>query len=454
MSGYAYGNPGVWGTAGPLPRTGNPGVWGTAGPLKKKKPAATSTNAAAAVQGYDPFASAMASTDQIIAALLADVQRDQEAARASAMREAEMEAEKGRALAYGLRQLGIADTVNRIFQTAAANQANLAQGFSGQIRDQANQQAQAQVQALLGTGQEGAVRNQGENMGNVQYGLGGSIPGTELSTLGAAFGAQQALEPAFAEQFGALAEAKRRQQWANDLSEWANRRAEIIGKKPGLFQDFYSQERSTANDKWEKAMKEREFAYASWKDRRDFAYQKYLDGLNAQIATGKLDVDKAQTALDQWEAENPEPIWRQDKATGQWLMIDPRTGTVMKTVGNPKPPKPPSTAKTAAERAAERAARIVKAREAEIAKISGVPPEAKTFLGVGDSGQVKSPTRSRAELVRYLVRLYRQRLRRYGVRDKRIVTLVNEMVAAMPNNWFRGGRPAAGAPSASGNPFG
>lgn len=234
----ATGNPGVWGTAGPLPRTGNPGVWGTAGPTTSKPRTVTASNAASAVQGYDPYASAMSQTDQIIAALLADVQRQQDSARATAMQEAALEAEKGRALAYGLQQLGIADTINKIFQSAGANQANLAQGFSGQIRDQASAQAAAQQQALLGTGQEGAVRNQGENMGNVMYGLGGSIPGTELSTLGAAYGAQAALEPGFAMQFGQLAEAARRQEWAKELAAFAEQKADVLAKKPDTFLDL------------------------------------------------------------------------------------------------------------------------------------------------------------------------------------------------------------------------
>lgn len=234
----ATGNPGVWGTAGPLPRTGNPGVWGTAGPTTSKPRTVTASNAASAVQGYDPYASAMSQTDQIIAALLADVQRQQDSARATAMQEAALEAEKGRALAYGLQQLGIADTINRIFQSAGSNQANLAQGFSGQIRQQASEQAAQQQQALLGTGQEGAVRNQGENMGNVAYGLGGSIPGTELSTLGAAYGAQAALEPGFAMQFGQLAEAARRQEWAKELAAFAEQKADVLAKKPDTFLDL------------------------------------------------------------------------------------------------------------------------------------------------------------------------------------------------------------------------
>lgn len=290
---------------------GNPGVWGTAGGKVKKPTAVARTTSAAS---YDPAQSAKQAASQIIAEMVAQVKREQEAARQTAQLEAARELAKGQALAYGLKDLGIAGQVQQIFQNAAANQSSLAQGFSGQIRDQASADAAAQQNTLRGTGQEGAVRNQGDNMGNVAYGAGGYIPGNELNTLAAAFGANAALQPGFATQFGQLGEAERMRQWALEQTGWGDKIAEAIGKKPGLFQELLSQNRSYAND-----------LYSKKKDQRDFAYQKEMDRqaaklkalemeLNWKMGNAELTADQAQQvwenaykeselALDQYKAQ-------------------------------------------------------------------------------------------------------------------------------------------------------
>ena len=221
---YRRGNPGVWGTAGPLPRT----------PVAPK-PAPRIPGAIAAPT--DPYAGAMSSVEQIIQAMLGDVQRQQDQARAQAEMEANRKLAEGQALAYGLQQLGISGAVQSAFQNAANAQSGLAQGFSGATRDSANAYAADQARQLSGTGQEGAVRNQGEAMGNVTYSQ-GYIPATANNAMGAAFGAQAALQPGFALQFGQIAKAEREREWADELMKFADMKADVLAKKPDLFKEF------------------------------------------------------------------------------------------------------------------------------------------------------------------------------------------------------------------------
>lgn len=188
---------------------------------------------------YDPYADARQSTAAMIESILAQVQAQQDAARQQAEQEAQQEIIRGQALAQGLQQLGISQAIQQAFQGAGQSQAALAQGFSGAIRDQASADAAAQQHLLSGTGQEGAVRNQGENMGNVTYGVGGAIPASSLNTAGAAFGAQAALQPGFAQQFGQIASQQRLSDYTqNELPDFLNQRLDVLSKQPDIFQDF------------------------------------------------------------------------------------------------------------------------------------------------------------------------------------------------------------------------
>lgn len=248
MSSYYPTNPGFGAAAtaakramrGTVYRPGNPGVWGTAGSrLPKRIPPPTRTTAPAPT---DPYANARASVEEIIAALLGDVQREQDEARKQAELEAGRKLAEGQALAYGLQQLGISQAVQAAFQNAGMNQAAIVQGFAGATRDAASAQAAEQIRQLSGTGQEGAVRNEGTAMGDVTYGLGGYIPATALNQTGAAFGAQAALQPGFAVQFGQLAKAERDRQWASELMGWADKKAEILAQKPKLMAEAIGDE--------------------------------------------------------------------------------------------------------------------------------------------------------------------------------------------------------------------
>lgn len=349
---YGYGNPGTWGTAGYGSTAGfysptNPG-WGNAATVAKKPRKTAATSPASILDSFDPAAMAQEDTDKIINALLDSVRQQQEVERQAAQREAQDALARGQALAYGLQQLGLSNNIQQIFQNAAQNQGSLAQGFSGNIRDEAQAQADAQAKALAGTGQEGAVRNEGAGMGNVNYGLGGYIPGTSLNTIGAAFSADAALQPGFATQFGALDQALRLKQYADQAPE---RNAEInavLARKPELFQQFLTQNRQIQSQKQAAKAEAEQQAYARWKDQRDFAYQQITDRITTDLAFSKMSDEQkyrqAQLELKQWEAMNPPAPNLQSKtlANGQVQWFDPKTGA---KVGPPVgPTKKPATA--------------------------------------------------------------------------------------------------------------
>lgn len=305
-----------------------------------KKPAAAKTPAAVA-SPRDPYADAMASVEEMIRSMLGDVDRQQEQARQVAEQEAAQKLAEGQALAYGLQQLGISKSVQDAFQNAGQAQAGLAQGFSGATRDAANAQAQEQIRQLSGTGQEGAVRNQGEAMGNNVYGM-GYIPATALNTAGAAFGAQAALQPGFALQFGALAKAERDRQFADELMKFADMRSEVLAKKPELA-------REAADSVWDKEMDLAQLAKKS-------TSTKTTKNTIRTLANGQLQAFNAQgkpvgkpygpVRTSSTKSSN---LQARTLANGQVQWFDPQTG---QAVGKPQGPvrkitkKDPKTGQT------------------------------------------------------------------------------------------------------------
>lgn len=411
--------------------------WGNAATVakQKKKQAITARNAAAKVTpgGYDPYESAMKSTEQIIAEMIAEVRREKEAARAVAEREAALELEKGRAIAYGIQQLGIPANISAIFQNAAGNQAGMAQGFSGNIRDEASAQAAQQVLALAGTGQEGAVRNQGENMGNVAYGVGGFIPGNELSTIGAAFGAQAALEPGFALQFGAINEAKRRQQWADEVRQFGDQEADVLGKKPSLYRELLGDERSWESEMYKRNQDREDRAYEVWKDQMQIAMAGGAEPYKVTLANGQIQWFDKKTGKPIGPPQGPV---RQSNLTyknvnGRLVGIDPATGKIVVDIGKAGSPKPPKGGDKE-----ERNLKAASKRDAAIADISKTTPELKAYLGVGDSGTSRR-IRTRASTIRYLTTIYLKRLRRYGVKRARVEQEVRTFINSLPADWFK-----------------
>ena len=289
----------------------NPG-WGNAATVAKKKP--KKTTASVSQNTYDPYEAANAGVQSIIDAMLASWEHDKQQAYDTAQREAEAEYAKAQALAEGLQKLGISQAVQQAFQNAGTAQAGLAQGFSGAIRNQAAAQAAEQQRMLSGTGQEGAVRNQGENMGNVTYGAGGFIPGTALNTTGAAFAADAALQPGFALQFGELAAAARRKQWADEeLPGFTEQRLEILAKRPELLLDLLKQTQTEAPSQTKLTSRALANGQVQW-------YDPY---------TGKP-VGKPTGPVRTKSAGDAPNLQAKRLANGQYVAWDPATG---KTVG-------------------------------------------------------------------------------------------------------------------------
>ena len=223
-SGPRIGRPGSG-----IPRRTPPGV--TAPPTNKPK-----VGGAATVGGY--AASADAEADRIIAELLGELGLSRDSARREAERTAQGEIKRAQALSQALTALGIPAQIQGIYGNASQSISGLAQGFSGDVQALANTQGTEQANMVAGTGQEGAVRNEGAAMGNVLYGLEGYIPARSLEQMGAAFSAEAALQPGFTQQFGQIAASKVMDDFVNEvLPEFTSKEAEIRTKRPSLVAD-------------------------------------------------------------------------------------------------------------------------------------------------------------------------------------------------------------------------
>lgn len=215
----------------------NPG--GIVPPVKKKtvakKPAVVQPKPPAPGSFAALYAQAGQLAQQQVNAQLASIAAQQAEAKKASDKAAALEAAKGGAYSLGLQKLGLAPAIQNLYQGAGNTQAALAQGFSGDIRTQADADAAAQRNMLAGTGQEGAVRNQGEAMGNVNYALNGYYPATELNLTGSALAAQAALQPGFASQFGQIAEAAKRKEFTDtEIPKFTDLRAQALATRPDL----------------------------------------------------------------------------------------------------------------------------------------------------------------------------------------------------------------------------
>lgn len=249
---FRKGNPGVWGTArGGYARRTPPGV--TAPPKPKPSPPQNAPGA-----GY----SAEAEADRIIAELLGELGLSRDSARREAERTAKGEMDRARALSQALTALGIPTQIQNIYGNASQAISGLAQGFSGDVQALANTQGAEQANMVSGTGQEGAVRNEGAAMGNVLYGLEGYIPARALEQTGAAFSAQAALQPGFTQQFGQIAASKVMSDFVNEvLPEFTDKEAQIRTKRPSLVADAQKRRRDEAMELYEAGfMTQRELA--------------------------------------------------------------------------------------------------------------------------------------------------------------------------------------------------
>lgn len=281
-----------------------------------KKPAAPAATS-------DPYAAATAGVDQIIAAALAQVEREQAEAKARAQAETQRQLQAGGALAAALEGLGLTGAIRSVFQNAANAQAGLAQGFSGQTRADAAAQAAEQQRQLAGSGQEGAVRNQGEAMGNVQYGVGGYIPASTFNTQAANYAAQAALEPGFALQYANIAAQNRMNDFmANELPAFEQKRLDVIGQRPQLMLDLIGK-----------------LGLGDQPDQPDLRPVRLADGRYSTFDPSTGRYSKPYGPAKQPGATTAAGYQAKELADGRFITFDPATGrTVGKPWGTPKQP--------------------------------------------------------------------------------------------------------------------
>ena len=185
--------------------------------------------------------------EKIFSAQRAGIEAQRQAYLDELKRQSDLELQRGRDIAAAIQAMNLPGVVQGIYGTAGESISGLAKGFSGEMQGIANAQAAEQTNMLSGTGQEGAVRNQGENMGNVMYGVQGYNPATTLGTQGAAFASDAALQPAFA-----MGEAGRRaselyEDGLGGLSDFAMELAKLEGERP-LFERELMAERRALRD--------------------------------------------------------------------------------------------------------------------------------------------------------------------------------------------------------------
>lgn len=159
--------------------------------------------------------------------------------------------EQAQKLAAFMQAQGFDKRIADIYKGAAGDLGNIASGFAGETRALADADAAAQMNMLSGTGQEGAVRNEGTNMGDVLYGVGGWQPGKALGEQGAAYAANAALQPAFTMQYGAEDAGQMIAEGSAGLSDFAKMIAEAKLGKTTYKEELLETRRNAAQEQRE-----------------------------------------------------------------------------------------------------------------------------------------------------------------------------------------------------------
>ena len=161
---------------------------------------------------------------------------------------AQRQIDQAKSLAAYIQSQGFDKRIQGIYSAAGSDLAGIASGFAGDTRDIASADAAAQMNMLSGTGQEGAVRNQGTNMGDVLYGVGGWIPSKSLGEQGAAYAADAAMQPAFTLQYGQEQAAAGLREGQAGLSDFAKAIAEAQAGKYSYKEELLTQRRKASLD--------------------------------------------------------------------------------------------------------------------------------------------------------------------------------------------------------------
>jgi hypothetical protein len=181
---------------------------------------------------------AQGQADKYIAAQIAAIQQSQKLYTDELNKAAQERVKQGQALASWMQGMNFPSRVQGVYQTAGSDIAGYASGFGGEMRDIANADAAENTNMVSGTGQEGAVRNEGQGMSDVLYGAYGWSPAKKFAETGAAYGADAALQPAFAAQFAQAEAIKQQQEGMGALKDFALKMAEARSGKMDLVEKF------------------------------------------------------------------------------------------------------------------------------------------------------------------------------------------------------------------------
>lgn len=169
------------------------------------------------------------------------INAQEQAYKDSLRQQQELEIQRGQALSQALQGLNIPGRIQQIYGNASSDIGGLAQAFSGELRDQATADAAQQTRMLSGTGQEGAVPNNGAALGDVLYGSQGYIPARNMSETGAAFASQAALEPGFAQRIGQVKGADVYNQGLEGLKQFTDALLDATAQRPQIEQQLLEQ---------------------------------------------------------------------------------------------------------------------------------------------------------------------------------------------------------------------
>lgn len=273
--------------------------------------------------GMDIGAWAQAQADKYVAAQLAAIQEAQRLYTEELQRAAQERIRQGQALASWMQGQDFPGRIQSVYGTAGSDITGYAKGFSGEMQNIANTQAAEQTNMLSGTGQEGAVRNEGEGMGNVLYGAYGWSPAKSFAETGAAYGADAALQPAFAVQFAQAEAAKGLSEGMAGLKDFALKMAEARAGKLDMVEKFKGIRSDAENDAFKRRMEMLKF-------QSDQHYKRYL----ILREEGKMKLAEKEFRLAQQKAD--QAAREQNRQYGLDVKRENRLGKEGATGGGPR----------------------------------------------------------------------------------------------------------------------
>lgn len=222
---------------------------------------------------------AQALAEQYVQAQIDSINAQRQAYLDQLQQNAQLEAQRGQALSQALQGMNIPGKIQQIYGDTSANIGGLAQAFSGSLRDTATQDAANETRMVSGTGQEGAVANNGAALGDVLYGAQGYIPARSAAETGAAFASEAALEPGFAQRIGQVKAGDVMAQGMTGLTDFANQIAQATGQKPQIVQQLLSDRLSNLNTATDNQLAQSRYT----KSLSDAAYKRVQDDRNFYV---------------------------------------------------------------------------------------------------------------------------------------------------------------------------